>query len=168
MSIIYPTDFLNSLTRAGQLYELTISLGLPITEIGFRGLVSSLNTKFVLPRAAFSGTLKDKKISLFYSTNAPMSQREIVLGIEEAFSPYEPEIDFEQSEGEVPGVPLVTPREEVPILSLDWLKKSYQEIVASISQKTGLPTWTILPIAGSLLILLVVAIKTKPVVIIKK
>jgi len=168
--ITYPTDFLESQLRPGELYELVISLGLDITETAFRSIVSELNVKFVSPRVIFSGSLQGKEIKLFYSTSDPgLNQRQVVNSLTNAFSAYGPEIDFGKSEGEIPqAIPLVTPKaQEAPILSLDWLKQGYQEIINSISQKTGLPGYTILPLAGAGLILLIVALKAKPVIILK-
>lgn len=173
MSITIPSDFLASFLRPGILYELLVSLGVEISDVEFRRNISTLNVKFISPRVIFSGSLQDKtKIKVFYSvkhSTPVISQRDIVSALREAFLAYYPEVVFEESPGEVPqAIPLVTPREEAPPLSLDWLKKGYQEIINSISEKTGLPSWAILPIAGSVLVLLIVALKTKPVVIIKK
>lgn len=173
-NITIPSDFLASFLRPGILYELLVSLGVEISEVEFRTNISTLNVKFVSPRIVFSGSVQDKtKLKIFYSTSdySPViSQRDIVSALREAFAAYYPEIVFQESPGEVPqAIPIISPKvTQAPVFSLDWLKQGYEKIIEDISLKTGLPRWTVLPIAGSLLILLVVALKTKPVLIIKK
>lgn len=172
-NITIPSDFLASFLRPGILYELLVSLGVEITEVEFRTNISTLNVKFISPRVIFSGSVQEKtKLKIFYSTadySPVISQRDVVSSLEEAFAPYYPEIVFEESPGEIPqAIPIISPKvTEAPILSLDWLKKGYEEIVQDISQKTGLPSWTILPIFGGGVLLLVLALKAKPVLVIK-
>lgn len=161
-------DFLQSDLRPGELYQLNLA-GVEITEAQFRDVISELNQKFLYPRIVFSAVLEDSEIKLWYSTGGKgATQGQVVLAIDQAFSPYQGQIIYQESPGEVPGaVPLTTPREEAPILSLDWLRESYDSMVESISQKSGLPTWSILPISGLALILLIAALKTKPIIVLK-
>lgn len=170
MSITYPTDFLQSSLRPGELYQLVIGLGLDIAESDFRSIVQNLNRQFVSPRVIFSAVLQGKETKVSYSTaDYGMSQREIVTSLTEAFSAYGPEIIFEESPGEVPqGIPLISPKRGAPLFSLDWLKQGYEEIIKSASEKTGLPRWSILPIGGSILVMLIVALKAKPVIVLTK
>ena len=174
--ITYPTDFLNSDLRQGVLYQLTISLATEITEMAFRSIITQLNIKFISPRVAFSGLWTPQKLTIFYSTSdwsPTISQKDIVFSLTDAFSLYHPQIVFEESEGEVPGgLPIISPKGgEYEIFSLKWWKQTYEDFVKTVSEATGLPKDKIPWIfGGSLLVvtLLVLWLKTKPIIIIEK
>lgn len=188
MLTTYPEDFLNSNLRTGELYHLVLSLGLEITETEFRNIITQLNLKFISPRLAFSGLYSPKELTIYYSTSdsiPPITQREVISALTGAFSAYYPDVDYGKSEGEVPGAaPLIPEKEKEsrPLFSPEWLeegakelienlKQGWDQFVQTVSDKTGIPEWAIpYLIGGSVItiILLLIALKTKPVVIIER
>lgn len=178
-------DFLESDLRPGKLFELVITLGLDITEIRFREIITQLNLKFLSPRVIFSGSRQGKELKIFYSTDGyGISQREVVFALMTGFENYGPSIQFEKSPGQVPGaVPLVTPKKEpIPLFSPEYvgefvedakekIKEVAKEVVDEIEKTTGWPRWSIPYILGGsavTVILLVLWAKSKPILIIKK
>ena len=184
-NITIPSDFLASNLRTGVLYELVVSLGVEITEIRFRDIISELNVQFITPRVIFSSLWNPKQLTVYYSTDGQLpaiSQKEVVFALMSAFDNYGPSILYEES-GEIPGaVPLLTPKKDpIPLFSPEYIADFFndakekvtevaKDIVDEIEKVTGWPRWAFPYILGAGAIsvfLLVLYVKIKPVLVIK-
>lgn len=185
-NIIYTSDFLASSLRPGVLYELVISLAVEISEIAFKNIITQLNLQFISPRVVFSG-LHGPELTIYYSTSdsfPAISQQEIVFALMTAFDDYSPSILYEESPGEIPGgVPLIPVKATEPraLFSPEWIeegakelwqstKQGYEDFIEAVSEKTGLPKWSVPYILGGsaiTAILVILYVKTKPVLVIK-